>query len=517
MKLIETLFDYLVLKSIHVKKGHWADKYFATLQDMQKLKKKLIDDPALGLRSPELYGNYKQFSNYSELMEFCFVEEDNGISSKGQSNPSHVKLRALFDENDFNDTCCQLIKFYDDENLDKLSKIWKPAIGQNNWLLYHRLLSAADADLTCVVDESKFNTAVNHFSTEMGYQNHGVSWHARNKHLTKWLYEELKEQLNEERNQVLKKTKEFPSEEDRKQAANTWVKVLRNIFVWQVYELNLDMFDLKKNIVKYGAPGTGKTYTCKTDTKKHFDFWKSVNCPKYQGIFSGQTETVQFHPSFSYEDFMEGIRPVPDANGNTQLRLTNGIFKKFCKKAAQWEMEIYPLFKERDWSTEPFEKIRVKEIQSQLTSPKWEYLRGIEDNDKQNPKLLQDYLPPFYFIIDEINRAELSRVMGELMLCLEYRGISGKIKTQYSYLSSETEETQYWVDEHQDNYFFVPHNVYILATMNTIDRSVESFDFALRRRFRWIEVPPNYEVLTNYLREKKQEETKLWNIVNGLK
>ena len=97
-----------------------------------------------------------------------------------------------------------------------------------------------------------------------------------------------------------------------------------------------------------------------------------------------------------------------------------------------------------------------------------------------------DCLPKFLFIIDEINRAEISKVLGEIMYCLDpdYRGKKGAISTQYSTLA--TDDT-FFINKDNDK-FFIPSNVYIIGTMNDIDRSVEVFDFALRRRFAWYEV-----------------------------
>ncbi|MDZ7848129.1 MAG: hypothetical protein U5L96_16010 [Owenweeksia sp.] len=88
--------------------------------------------------------------------------------------------------------------------------------------------------------------------------------------------------------------------------------------------------------------------------------------------------------------------------------------------------------------------------------------------------MIDQVIPPFYLIIDEINRAELSRVLGELMYCLEYCGLDGKIKTQYSSLvENENSDTAYWY-ENGENYFFIPHNLYIIGTMNNIDRRREA-------------------------------------------
>jgi hypothetical protein len=140
---------------------------------------------------------------------------------------------------------------------------------------------------------------------------------------------------------------------------------------------------------------------------------------------------VQFHPSYDYTDFVEGLRPVKKGD-NLGFELKNGIFKDFCKKAK---------------------------------------------NDPNNN---------YVFIIDEINRAEISKVFGELFFALDpgYRGEKGRVKTQYA--NVQTEAT-YFTDLEND-YFYVPENVYIIGTMNDIDRSVEMFDFAMRRRFVWLEV-----------------------------
>ncbi|WP_236262354.1 AAA family ATPase [Proteus mirabilis] len=107
-------------------------------------------------------------------------------------------------------------------------------------------------------------------------------------------------------------------------------------------------------------------------------------------------------------------------------------------------------------------------------------------------------VPPFFFIIDEVNRAELSRVFGELMYCLEYRGTRGCVKTQYANLNNEHTGM---LKDAKGYLFFIPTNIYLIGTMNTIDRSVESFDFALRRRFRWEEVVPDMALLKYHLNQ----------------
>lgn len=187
-----------------------------------------------------------------------------------------------------------------------------------------------------------------------------------------------------------------------------------------------------KNIIYHGSPGTGKTYSV----------LKAVE--SLTGGDISQYTLVQFHPSYGYEDFIDGIKPVKSTNnGNINLELQNGTFKDICKKA--------------------FENLK----------------------NGENVK-------PYFFIADEINRAELSRVFGELLLCLEedkrLKIVNGKVEgTKIKTLNSNL-----WNDEHAviiengEKFFGIPENLYFIGTMNDIDRSVDSFDMALRRRFTWV-------------------------------
>lgn len=178
-----------------------------------------------------------------------------------------------------------------------------------------------------------------------------------------------------------------------------------------------------KNVVFTGAPGTGKTHLAH----------------ELAAILNATTEMVQFHPSFDYTDFVEGLRPTSDksGNGNIKFSLQKGIFKSFCEKAL-------------------VEHRKSKE----------------EGQDAR----------PFVFIIDEINRGDISKIFGELFFALDpnYRGDKYKVKTQY----------QNMIDRQDPFYegFFIPENVYIIGTMNDIDRGVENIDFAFRRRFLWLKI-----------------------------
>ena len=182
----------------------------------------------------------------------------------------------------------------------------------------------------------------------------------------------------------------------------------------------------KKCVIFTGAPGTGKTYCVEEYVKD-----KTGQDGK-DGAPHPDWEFVQFHSSFDYTDFVEGLRPVP-SEGNMQFVRVDGIFKSFCRRAAADSEHTY------------------------------------------------------YFIIDEINRADLGRVFGELMYCFEKRGPEHQVKTQYHNLPTAGLEGE---DLFADG-FYLPPNLVVLGTMNDIDRSVETFDFALRRRFDWVEIDAN--------------------------
>ncbi len=169
----------------------------------------------------------------------------------------------------------------------------------------------------------------------------------------------------------------------------------------EIYELLLR----KKNIILQGSPGVGKSFMAK---KIAYAFMGEVN--------KKNVEMIQFHQSYSYEDFIFGYQP----DGN-EFKPTPGIFYSFCKKA--------------------------------------------EKSDK-----------PYFFIIDEINRGNLSKIFGELFMLIE----NDKRGNYYLTLS------------HTKEPFSVPKNLYIIGMMNTADRSLAIVDYALRRRFSFIKVKPAF-------------------------
>lgn len=345
------------------------------------------------------------------------------------------------------------------------------------------------------------------------------------------------------------------------------------------YAAYIELLLNNSNLILNGAPGTGKTYLAKQIAAQIiFDGDVPENFEEHSQ-FIEQCGFVQFHPSYDYTDFVEGLRPTrPNQDGNIGFERKDGTFKAFCKKALfednttliespfklnldkatdENQTSFYRAYRKliadiisdtavlysdyRDNSRKvlkvhvvdgkiKYESGSIRNAQYEHLKKIYEYYlskktfdikhktdkefksiighttdyscyRGIVQGllertdkkavtEKEISSLALQYTEnnviylktPYIFIIDEINRGEISKIFGELFFSIDpgYRGKKGKVQTQYQNLITED-------DPFKDG-FFIPENVYIIGTMNDIDRSVECMDFAMRRRFTFKEI-----------------------------
>ncbi|GET44987.1 McrB family protein [Capnocytophaga felis] len=304
----------------------------------------------------------------------------------------------------------------------------------------------------------------------------------------------------------------------------TFFDKYKNYFI-QFKQMNniqktLNLLKYKKQIILQGPPGTGKTREAKQIAKELLKLKKEEDFKN-----NDQFQIIQFHPSYSYEDFVRGIIAKPNSNGDgITYEAENKILAKFAKKAldclSYYQEEskrndladkfiIYLKDSFNNKSKVPISKnftfTKLEENHEKITVS-YNYHKNGKDNLKQildfkkvvleiiqnnfEGKYFGDegywndwicYLKqyameqiPFVLIIDEINRANLSSVLGELIYALEYRG--------------EAVDSMYAVDG--SNKIILPPNLYIIGTMNTADRSVGHIDYAIRRRFAFVDILP---------------------------
>ena len=457
---LKNLYKLLIENRKHELQG-WNKAYKNFYSKVEKIRERI--------KSGEGLSNHDE----SFLRELLY-NLDNGIASRGQSVLSNDNFINFIKNKQFLSALESLIVNPNIETYQSFKKTWSDEGKSNNPVLINRVVAACTLDVSTTVDSGKFNQVFNWLMREkiipIYPDSEAQDWYSKNYYLMEILKKVFSEEIQNQ------ETDEFYLSQ----------------FVWELYENLSNPFSLKKQIIKYGAPGTGKTFQARQQTSLLFDIWKEEFAPESDFTHYGQIELVQFHPSFSYEDFIEGLRPILDKNDQAQLTLQNGVFKEFCLSAGKWEIDVFNLHLEKEW--DEIKIIDLLPYKDQLSSPHWDYIFEIENQNK----LISHAIPPFFFIIDEINRAELSRVFGELMYCLEYRGVKGCVKTQYANLNTNKTGMLELGGTYQ---FFIPSNIYLIGTMNTIDRSVESFDFALRRRFSWQEVNPDIRLLKFYLSE----------------
>lgn len=220
--------------------------------------------------------------------------------------------------------------------------------------------------------------------------------------------------------------------------------------------------EFDKNLILYGPPGTGKTYNSVIYAVAICDGKPIDELTDYDAVMSrynelkkaGRISFTTFHQSYGYEEFIEGIKPIIDENKHDiGYTIEPGVFKKFCDNAKS-----------------------ITRTSTDIEST------VIEENTE-----------PYVFIIDEINRGNISKIFGELITLIESTKRAGMPEAASAILPYSGDE------------FSVPSNVYILGTMNTADRSIALMDTALRRRFQFVEMMPDSDVLRKIHADKVED------------
>ncbi len=504
------------------------------------------------------------------------VTQDNHISNNGQgviyntaNNPEFENIKGKW-ESDLKPIINEIVKNNDItlKQFEDFRKIFTSCCNSKKIMAANRVLAAFLPNvLTTTVNEDKFYKVEEELKKRLNDYTPPAEhiWSESNKYFIEYCNRKVK--FNDPWqssifNWILYTYFEWENEQK--------TKIMEDI---NAYKL---LLQTTHNLIFTGAPGTGKTYLAK-------------QIAKAMGCTDDEIGFVQFHPSYDYTDFVEGLRPIQDENGKVGFKREDGVFKKFCEKAyknmldsqkTKQELEeeksfeakynelvekiengdieefklktegkrlavvevsdrnniilhtprsdsarnytvsfnrlsklakVYPNIKSLNDITNINDSIR-NVIKGCHASSYWAVLKEVYNQSNNSKTVAEQKIERknFVFIIDEINRGEISKIFGELFFAIDpgYRGEKGKVQTQYQNLITE--------DEGFCDGFFVPENVYIIGTMNDIDRSVESMDFAFRRRFAFKEIKAeeNTEMLKD-LGELKDEAIERMNRLNA--
>ena len=516
------------------------------MQEWHERYKTFID--SVQVRAIELKNGKKlDYDNGDQEFLDHFFISNNPVSSRGSNPISDEDLRNILRNNEFigliEENMLNPNRKSWDALTDKGKSIFKRSHFDNQPLRFNRISASCTSNLIPMPSENAFNKFVKYLNDNaiLDFTNIEKNWYAQNEYLTKEIHEVFNNKILDEN--------DFTDE--------YWL----NLFAWSLYDKKVNQsesdvgnteanpnkgtekMENSLNRILFGAAGTGKTFNTinhalsildpkydpqldRKELKKGFDAYKE----------QGRIKFVTFHQSFSYEDFVEGIRAETDGTGQLRYEVKPGVFKEICEDAqteidAKQDNELVPIeesinsaidqiitqakTQEMIFHTKRGAEIKVSsnsagtlfaltstgsnvplsirhirnylKIQSDMILDQKSYEWAIAYSLRSKVKFTSsvEKVKPYVLIIDEINRGNISRIFGELITLIE------DSKRQ------DAEEQLSVILPYSKKEFSVPNNVYIIGTMNSSDRSLTGLDIALRRRFTFIAMPPQPKEIKN--------------------
>jgi 5-methylcytosine-specific restriction protein B len=316
MSRLKNLYTHLITNRRAEVDG-WLQHYTKFSTDVSKISAAL--HRGAGIQDAAAYEGTSFSTEKDPWLAFArqlLFAKSNGISSRGQSVLSDENFGRFIRENDFVSSLAELVKSPTKANFVMFESSWESTRekhgAKRNPLLTNRTLAACTRDVTTTTNNAYFESVYRWLVGEGIIEqnaNPAADWYDKNIQLMTFLRETFAVEISK----------------------GETTDYLLSIFVWCLYENISNPFTLKKQVIKYGAPGTGKTHTAKQNTRLLFAIWRE----KYQSLDPQLThefcsEVVQFHPSYGYEDFIEGLRPVltPDGRSQVSVQLGRGDWRR---------------------------------------------------------------------------------------------------------------------------------------------------------------------------------------------